>query len=315
MDLLKRNIDFRAKVVLAIIAFLIISLTGANALYQHWDAFAKMAWRLSLGYLALSAIMFCAALMLVVWLWARLIEALGYSIPFFTHLRYFTISNLAKRIPGTLWYVASRAYLYQHTGIKPTRIALASGLEVIISMISNIVISIAFAGSHLLRYLNAYFEVGLVLVFLVSLVLVLIHPRIVMLALEKLEKQKPEIVPGYGFLLSQVILHSGVWILGGLMFYSICAGITEISPAHITYVVGVWAVSSLFSNLILLLPANLGAKEISSTLLLAAIMPVPAAIVSALLSRVLVTTYEALWVLVTVWLARRAVASTANHYS
>lgn len=304
MQTLNRHTHPRARVLLTLLTLGIVLATTAGVLYWRRDELAGLTWRLHLGYLVLSAVMFCAALLLVVWLWARLIQALGHPLPFFTHLRYFGLSNVAKRLPGTLWYVAGRAYLYRQAGISPTRITLASGLEVIIAALSNLIVSTVFAGPHLLSYLNTHVMVGPAIAMSALFGLVLIHPRIVAFVLEKIEKRKPESLPSYAFLVSQVMLYTGVWILGGMMFYTICAAITELSPAYITFVVGVWAMSSLFSNLILFLPANLGAKEISSSLLLSTIMSIPAAIAGSVLSRVLVTAYETLWALGAIWLAR-----------
>lgn len=311
MQTLNRHAHPRARVLLTLLTFGIILATTVGVLYWRRDELAGLTWRLHLGYLALSAVMFCAALLLVVWLWARLIQALGHPLPFVTHLRYFGLSNVAKRLPGTLWYVAGRAYLYRQAGISPTRITLASGLEVIIATLSNLIVSVVFAGPQLLSYLNTHVMVAPTIVLFALFSLVLIHPRIVAFVLEKIEKRKPESLPSYAFLASQVMLHTGVWILGGMMFYAICAAITELSPVYITFVVGVWAMSSLFSNLILLLPANLGAKEISSSLLLSTIMPIPAAIAGSVLSRVLVTAYEMLWALGAIWLAK--LPMTHNH--
>lgn len=294
MWLPNRRIEPRVR---ALIAFLALLIIVGSALYLDRGMSAIAVWRLNLGYLLLSSVTFSATLLLVVWLWSRLAQAFGFSLPFLTHLHYFNLSNLAKRIPGTLWYIAGRTYLYRRVGVEPARVVLASGVEIVVSILSNFVVSVLFAGHYLLGHLGEHTVTSFAIALLLLLSLVIIHPRVVALLVERLGKQKPVTVPSYGFLLSQVVFHSGVWILGGLMFYAICATITEVSVDNIGYVIGIWSVSSLLSSLILVLPANFGAKEITSSVLLTAIMPAPSAIASAALSRLLVIAYEVVWAL------------------
>ncbi|MFN3705029.1 MAG: hypothetical protein ACK4WM_03430 [Thermoflexales bacterium] len=294
----------RARIALTLFTLAFAFATAAGLIYWRRDELAGLTWRLRPEYFALSAAMFGLALLLVVWLWARLLRALGQPLPFTTHLRYFGMANLAKRLPGTLWYVAGRAYLYRQVGVSPALVALASGLEVIIATLANLLVAVAFAGPTLLSYLNANVAAIPAITLATILGLVLIHPRAMAFMIEKVERRRPEAIPSYDFLVTQVVLSTGVWIFGGLMFYAICAALTEIESKHIFYVVGVWALSSLLSSLILFLPANLGAKEISGSLLLAAIMPLPAALAVAVLSRLLVTAYEVCWALAAVWAAK-----------
>lgn len=293
----------RARIALTLFTLAFAFATVAGLLYWRRDELAGLTWHLRLEYLALSAGMFGLALLLVVWLWARLLRALGQPLPFVTHLRYFGMANLAKRLPGTLWYVAGRAYFYRQVGVSPALIALASGLELIITTLANLLVAVAFAGPTLLSYLNANVAAIPAIALATILGFVLIHPRAIAFMIEKVERRRPEVIPSYGFLVTQVVCSAGVWIFGGLMFYAVCAALTEIELKYIFYVVGIWALSSLLSSLILFLPANLGAKEISGSLLLAAIMPLPMALAIAILSRLLVTAYEVCWALAAVWAA------------
>lgn len=294
----------RARIALTLFTLAFAFATAVGLLYWRRDELVGLTWHLRLEYLALSAAMFGLALLLVVWLWSRLLKALGQPLPFVTHLRYFGMANLAKRLPGTLWYVAGRAYLYRQVGVSPALIALASGLEVIIAAIANLLVAIACAGPTLLSYLNANVAAIPAIALAIVFGLVLIHPRAIAFMIEKVERRRPKVIPSYGFLVTQVVLSTGVWIFGGLMFYAICAALTEIESQYIFYVVGVWALSSLLSSLILFLPANLGAKEISGSVLLATIMPLPAALAVAILSRLLVMAYEVAWALAAVWAAK-----------
>lgn len=288
---------------LAPLALLIITVTGV--IYWRHEDFAYFTWHFRVEYLLLSAAMFTIALLLVVWLWARLMEALGQRLPYIVHLRYFGLANIAKRLPGTIWYIAGRAYLYRQRGVSPSIITVASGLEIITLTLASALVAIAFAGPQLIAYINSDFRTVPMITALLIISLVLVHPSLIKFIIKRVNGQEPEHLPSYGFLLIQVLLSAGVWIAGGIMFYSICASITSLDWIYLPYVIGVWALSSLLSSFMFFLPTNLGVKEVSSGLLLAAIMPWPIAVLSTIISRLVVTAYETLWAIAGVWLGRR----------
>jgi len=286
--------------------------TTAILIYWRRDDFEHFNWHLRVEYLVLSAVAFVVALLLVVWLWARLMSALGQHLPFTTHLRYFGLSNIAKRLPGTIWYVAGRAYLYKQKGISPSLIAVASGVEVITLTLASALVALTFAGSQLISYINS--DVRTIPFLTISLIISLIsvHPRTIKLIINALSGQQPPTFPTYGFLLTQTLLSAGVWISGGVMFYAFCASVAQFSWTHLPYIIGVWALSSLLSSFMFFLPTNFGVKEVSSSLLLSIVMPLPAAVISVIMSRLMVIAYETIWALASIWSERQLSATTTK---
>ncbi len=289
------------KVIMSGATLLLLAATMAGLFYWRRADFAQFSWHLRWEYLILTAVMFVLALLLVVWLWARLMRALGLDLPLTTHLRYFGLANIAKRLPGTIWYIAGRAYLYKQLGVSAAVIAVASGVEMIVLTLASAVVSLVFAGAAFITYLNANAYILPLVLASLAASLVMVHPRMVGFILKKITHQETRSLPPYGFMLIQVVLSVGVWLAGGVMFYGFCAALAEITLEHLPYVIGVWALSSLLSSFLFFLPSNLGVKEVSSAVLLAAIMPFPAAILSVLISRVTIMVYEAIWALIGVW--------------
>ena len=102
-------------------------------------------WNLRLLPAILSFVLFSIALLLAGLLWGWINRKLGSNISYFTHIQYYISSNLTKRIPGTVWYVAQRAQLYNADGIDRKFTSIASGVELTLIIISGIIISLLFA--------------------------------------------------------------------------------------------------------------------------------------------------------------------------
>jgi hypothetical protein len=211
-------------------------------------------------------------------------------MPFERHFRYYCIANVAKRLPGTVWYVAGRGYLYGGDGVNARAVVTASGIELAVMLLSGVATAAIFvlprtAASGL--QLVALGTIG-------SLTLTAIHPRVLRRLLRAL-RVTPERMPGYRSLLGWLASYMLVWSLSGLVLYLIGSAIWPIEPRHIPYVIGSVALAGVMSSSLFLLPSNFGVNELSLSLLLNAILPLSLAGLIALASRVLVLLYDILW--------------------
>ena len=102
-------------------------------IYSQREVLQSYSWHVNWLSLTEAALVFMIDLLLVASTWAAIMESLGASLPYSTHLRYYCLANVGKRLPGTIWYVAGRGLLYARDGVRGTlrqrvsRRAAASG--------------------------------------------------------------------------------------------------------------------------------------------------------------------------------------------
>jgi hypothetical protein len=217
-----------------------------------------------------------------------MMHSLGSHVSFRLHMRYFAISHLARRLPGTIWYVAGRGYLYRQQGESVRLVAAATGVELVVSVLAGSLTTL-FCAAYALVALQRGQLIGLGL--LVGLGLLATHPRALNWLLVKIGRQPAPHLPYIrvlGWLAGYVMLY----VLGGLMFFLIGNAVTPIAARHFPYVLGSWALVSTLSVLVFFLPSNLGFTEVGLSLLLTTILPSSFAVLIAVLSRVLMTIYE-----------------------
>ena len=273
--------------------------------YRQWDVIAAYDWHLHWGAMLASLVLFGVNLMLAAWVWARIMNAVGGQIELSRHIRYYCLSNIGKRLPGTLWYLAGRGYLYRRIGVSLRLVSMASGIEVVVALISGILVSLLFAFPMMRTLPRPYL---LVLAGIVVLGIAMSHPRTVGWLLSRLGIS-PQDARGLNYtrLLEWFVSYTLIWIIGGAVLYTVANAITTINIQHLPYIVGSWSlvgvivsISAFFS------PSNIGLTEIGLSLLLANIMPSSVAVLVVLFSRLLLLLYEMMWAAVYLgvsWLA------------
>ncbi len=258
--------------------------------YRQWDVLVSYPWEFRPFPLLASFAFYSADLFLVVWVWSEMMKKLGHPMGFWKHFRYYCMTNLAKRIPGTVWYIAGRAQFYKDDGGVPRRVtSILSGVEVGVSVIAAILVSLVFGLPILLRYQVSLWVVGGVLV---GSMLVL-HPRALAFAMKRLGADVSMF--GYQDLLVWIGTYALVWMGGGGMLFFICRIIVPVDLSAFGYMIGCWTLVGLLGVVFFFSPSNLGVSEVGFSLLLATVMPPPIAVVVALVVRLVPFLYELVW--------------------
>jgi uncharacterized membrane protein YbhN (UPF0104 family) len=263
--------------------------------YSQREVLLSYDWRLDPWPLALSFLIFSVDLALVGLIWGWIMNALGGRQPLGRHLRIFSVAYLSRRLPGTIWYVASRAQLYKAEGVSRRLTSLASGVEFAISILSSVLVSFFFAVPILTEYRLSLWMLGVVLL----LGIVVVHPRFIGWLLGKLGVQAQAF--SYRHVVSWLAAYCAAWVLSGAVLYLIGLSFVDLAGRDLWYIVGSLALVNLVSALLLFAPSNLGVTEVGLSLLLANIMPAPLAVVLAVGSRVLLTLYEIFWAMASIW--------------
>lgn len=277
---------------------IIISLAAVAVLgylvYRQKEMLLSYPWQINPALFLLSFFVFSIDLMLVAVIWGWIMNTIGRRLDYRKHLRYYILSNIAKRIPGTLWYLASRAQFYKNEGIDYRLTSLASGVELAISIMSGVLASLIFAIPIVLNYgLNPLALAGILLAGIL-----LLHPRVTAFVFRLLKVEAVHF--GYGTTIQWLIAYIPAWILGGTVLFILANSFMPLPLQQAGYVIGSWSLVGIVSYLLFFSPSNLGVTEVGLSLLLANIMPSPIAVILAITTRIAIIFYEIIWALI--WL-------------
>lgn len=260
--------------------------------YNQKEVLLTYTWDLRALPGLFSFLLFSFTLFLVAFTWASIMKSLGSTVGIYKHIQYFCISNVAKRIPGTLWYIASRAQLYKKEGHPIHFTSLASGVEMGISVIAGVLVAIFFAVSIINQYQVSWIILGSLLLLSAAI----LYPSNFRKILRRFGSDVN--LFDYTDLMLWLVFYILAWILGGVILFTVGNIFIEIPLRYLWYVIGSWGLVGVLSTALFFSPSNLGITEVGLSLLLSQIVPSPIAVLIALAVRVLIILYEIFWALI-----------------
>lgn len=233
-------------------------------------------------------------------IWAQIMQQLGSTLPYATHIDYFCLSHLAKRLPGTLWYLAGRTYLYNQAGESLRLVAFGSSLELVLTFVSGCVTTLFFAG-YALAEQTPFGWWGWLL--LATGGFLLLHPAFLHYLWRRFKLvDAPRLQ--YRQLLQWVLLYSIIWMIGGLVLFCISNLVTRVAVVHLPYLIGCWSLVGTLSFVVFFLPSNLGFTEVGLSLLLVTVIPSSLAVIVAVINRIFLLLYEIVGILSLIFVVR-----------
>lgn len=264
-------------------------------IYRQKEALLSYHWEFRPVPIALSFVFYSLSLLQVSFIWFKIITALGNRLGFTKNFRYFSITNLGKRLPGSVWYIPWRARMYQEQGMTLRAVSIASGIELVVSVISGAIISLIFAAPSLGFPNKNAIGIFVVLVLMIGM----LHP-VVIRKISRLLRVTVDDVQ-YWQILQWVVMYAFFWITSGNLLFFVINIFIPLDITFVPYVIGVWTLTGVLSTLLLLLPSNMGMTEISLSVLLSVVIPSPVAVVVAIGNRVLLLFYEVIWAGISIW--------------
>jgi len=272
-------------------------------LYRNWRELAQYEWSIDYRYLLVSSAIYPVALLLIASVWSLVIGRLGGFSDYRGNLQIYCYSSLIKYIPGTFWYVLGRAYFYEKKGIAKSLTALGSLWELALAAFSGLVVYLPLLICSHQAYTG---PLNYLLLLLVPLGLVVLYPTGLASVLKYLLKGPAEsvsLIRGRDSL-AWTALYAVAWLLGGLAFYLQASMIFPVPLAHLPAIASFLVISGVISHLAFFIPAGLGIREVSLSLLLSSFVPFGIAVVIALIFRLWMTLSEVFWTLVTLLVCR-----------
>ncbi|MGB9720834.1 MAG: lysylphosphatidylglycerol synthase domain-containing protein [bacterium] len=284
MKWLKRIIT--VVIVLTIFYFLITNLIN------NWHKIPRDSLHFNLVNILISMILLFLNFLIFVEAWRKIIFTLGDSIDFANAFWIMSSSQLAKYVPGGIWFALGRIYLGKGDKLKPETIGISVIIETALTLLVGIILfllSLFFASRS--SILNFLFVVPIAVFFIIIL-----HPKVLNKLLNlsmHIFKRKPIYFNiDYLRILCLSLYFFGLWIAQIIGFYFL---INSIYPVHITkifHLAGVYTLSWMSGFIVIFAPGGLGVREGMMSLLLSSFIPSPLAIAISFLSRVWITVFE-----------------------
>ncbi len=146
-----RHRRLRAAAILAALAT--VAWFVARSVGTQWtqfrDAAAELHPRWSL-VIAASALVL-ATYALLIQAWRALVTGWGGRLAFWSGARIWTVSNLARYVPGTLWSVGAMSVLADDAGVPPAAAAGAAIFNTVLNLAAGFVVLSATGGEYVAR--------------------------------------------------------------------------------------------------------------------------------------------------------------------
>jgi uncharacterized membrane protein YbhN (UPF0104 family) len=261
----------------------------------NWDTLTTWEWRVRPMPLVISFVAYVVALTTAILAWGQIMNTLGSPVPWRQHVRIYCITNLARRLPGALGHVAGRVILYDDKDTTSRSvIVVGSGLELILTALSGLSLGLLVWPGAVKRFSQPIWIVGGI-----ALGLLIVHPRVIRTLLARLGNGTKAIDRlRYRRILGWLSIYGTIWLAGGIVLFALIEAIYPIPLEWLPRVVGAWSLSGMIAIVTAILPVGLGLRELTLGLFLASFLPEGIAIVIAILSRLILSLYELVGVLI-----------------
>ncbi len=286
-------------VAISLVMILITSVILGYLLYRQKDVLFAYQWKLNWAPLGIALLLHGITLLIGAKVWSETIYVLGVRLDFKQHFRLFCLNMLARRLPGTIWYVIYRAQAYTRFGSSVKATSLASGIELAVAAISGVITTFLFA----FPIINKLHLNPLIFVFLLLGCIAFLNPRFLKFVLQKCSVEQTEIGPVD--LIKWIAMYFISWSLGGIILFLFINFFYPLALSQVGYVMGCWVLVGTVSQAMVFLPSNFGFGEASLSLLLAQVIPSSIAVVVAIAARIIFIVFEIFWSVLSLILLKR----------
>ncbi len=288
----------RTLIIVALVA-LVLAILGWS-IYRNWDTLATYDWKFDPRFLGVSFLCYSVALFLSVLTWHGIMGRVAGFTNFRLNAKLYLYSSIAKRLPGFVWYVGSRLYLYRQEGVSKTITSVGFLLETALMILSGVLI---FLGSMLFSQRD-WLEGRLpwLLLGMIPLLAAVVQPslliRLLNAVLRKLGRPLLDLQLRRRDSVLWVAQYAANWVAGGLTLYYLTWAIHPLPASAVPDVVGIVALTGVLRLVAFFIPGGWGIQEVSLSLGLNPYLPLPIALGVPLLFRLWLIAGEILWIAV-----------------
>lgn len=224
--------------------------------------------------------------------WRNIMIKFGHSISFKNAFWIISSSQIAKYVPGGIWFALGRVYLGKSRNLKEENVALSVVVETGLTFLVGILLfllSVSFVSQKI--FANFLYVIPIFFLFLIVLYPPILN-RVINFALQILKKPNIKITISYSQILKLSIYFFGLWIAQIIGFYFLINAIYPMPISKIFTLSAAYTLSWMTGFVVIFAPGGLGVREGMMTLLLLPILPAPLAIAISFIARIWITLFE-----------------------
>ena len=233
--------------------------------------------------------------------WASIMHTFDQTQSWWMHVRIYLTTLVARRLPGTVWYIGGRMALYKQLGVSSVKTASASGVEVVTGFVANSILALIFLPFGL--GISNYWLIPLSLAALFGLGILI--PSNLAKVMIRLKNPLPQPIKGQLIAL-WLILRMAQVLAGGTMVFLTVKVFYPISTGLLFLALGARAIAGAASMLTFLLPSSFGVYDLTMLGFLATILPASLATVITVLIKLYSSAFEAIFGLIFFLILRRS---------
>jgi glycosyltransferase 2 family protein len=264
-------------------------------LYVEWPqahaALARLHWY-SVAGAALAALAGAGCFMLA---WREMLADLGSRLPVPATIRAMFVAQLAKYLPGAVWAFAAQVELSNDYQVPrrrgATSVVTALAVVLAVALLTAAVALPLTSASAARQYWWAFVLTPLILICLYPPVLGRLLDKALTMARQLPLERRPS-ARGLARTLGWTALG---WLLWGLQAWLLIGDMTGRGAHVLLLSVGAYALAWSAGLLLVIFPGGIGPRELALIAALAPVMPRGAALVVALVSRVVMTGSDLAW--------------------
>jgi hypothetical protein len=236
-------------------------------------------------------------------LWQNTLLRLGSHMSIAKAIHIWFLSQIVRYAPGNVWHLLGRAYLTREEGIPTQHLSLSMVFE----LMQTITAGLLVAALSLLFWpqQNVF---GLWTLLLIPSLVFYTWPQFLQYPLEWVLKRtgrsfSPMVLSRYD-LFTLLPGYCLTWLFYGCGLYLVARSIYPLPISAFPAITGIFAIAWVVGFLSFITPSGLGVREGILGYLLSTLMPVPVALLLAVLARVWLTLAELLCVAFVLWRKR-----------
>jgi hypothetical protein len=266
----------------------------------RWQELQSYHWQFDWALLLLSSVSFSLSMGLTCLAWVLTMRALQVNSTWRQDVKFFFFSWLARVLPTPGPYLASRVLFYEEIGVSKRLVSMGLVWEYVLLVASGALLGLLLL--PLTPLIQNQSSQGLVIVAAASSLLFVVRPlwlaRLINAVLQRFGQTPLTVLIDQRAAFTLLLIYSLVWLGSGLVLFLLIRAIYPLAWSALPLVIHSSIISGLVAYLAFFAPAGFGLREVALALLLVQVVPMPVAVLAALLTRLWTMLNELVWALV-----------------
>jgi hypothetical protein len=248
------------------------------------------------GLIALSGVVFLSGHAVLVQTWRSMLACWDARLPYWSAARVWSVSNLARYLPGKVWNIGAMGAMSKQLGVSPVAASGSAILSTLVNLLAGVVVALISGRALLERTSAGSGTIAAVIAVLASLALLLapmLMPRVAALVGRMVGRPVEATLPARAVIYA-LIGNLIAWLLYGAAFELFTGGLLGPLTGGYGEYLAAYTISYILGYLALFAPAGIGVREgaMATVLTFAGLTTAPQAALVALTSRVWLTLLE-----------------------